>query len=129
MATSGDYRNFFEVDGIRYSHTLDPRTGRPVAHNVASVTVIAESTAQADGYATAINVLGAEEGLKLAERQNLAVLVIIRQEEGFTALTSTALEAYLKVDEKKPRKKIAQKAQKGDLLNEETKIYRRKEKP
>jgi FAD:protein FMN transferase len=100
MATSGDYRNFFEVDGVRYSHTIDPRTGMPVTHNVASVTVIAKSTAMADGYATAINVLGAEEGMKLAENQNLAVLVIIEGQDGFTSLSSSAMAAHLKTNEK-----------------------------
>lgn len=105
MATSGDYRNFFEVDGVRYSHTIDPRTGWPVNHNVASVTVIAKSAAMADGYATAINVLGVEEGLRLAEDQNLAVLVIIKEEGGFSEQSSAALKAYLKVDEKQTGEK------------------------
>ena len=105
MATSGDYRNFFEVDGVRYSHTIDPRTGWPVNHNVASVTVIAKSAAMADGYATAINVLGVVEGLRLAEDQNLAVLVIIKEEDGFSEQSSAALKAYLKVDEKQTGEK------------------------
>ncbi|MCZ6502833.1 MAG: FAD:protein FMN transferase [Gammaproteobacteria bacterium] len=95
MATSGDYRNYFEVDGERYSHTIDPRTGRPITHNVASVTVLDPSAAIADGYATAINVLGVEEGLNLAQAQNLAVLVIIKTEDGFKERTSLALDVYL----------------------------------
>jgi len=95
MATSGDYRNYFEVDGKRYSHTIDPRTGRPITHNVASVTVLGPSAAIADGYATAINVLGVEEGLNLAQAQNLAVLVIIKTEDGFTERWSPALDVYL----------------------------------
>ena len=60
IATSGDYRNYFEKDGKRYSHTIDPRTGRPITHTLASVSVIAESTMKADGWATALMVLGAE---------------------------------------------------------------------
>ncbi len=95
MATSGDYRNYFEVDGARYSHTIDPRTGRPITHNIASVTVLSPSAAMADGYATAINVLGAEQGLALAQAQNLAVLVIIKTEDGFREQLSQALDTYL----------------------------------
>ncbi len=95
MATSGDYRNYYEVDGIRYSHTIDPRSGRPITHSVVSVSVIAPSAALADGYATAIDVLGKEAGLALAEAQNLAVLVITRTDSGFEELSSTALDAYL----------------------------------
>ena len=95
MATSGDYRNYFEVDGKRYSHTIDPRTGRPITHNVASVTVLAASAAVADGYATAINVLGVEKGLSLARQLDLAVLVLVKQEDGFIERSSPALDDYL----------------------------------
>jgi thiamine biosynthesis lipoprotein len=95
MATSGDYRNFFESNGNRYSHTIDPRTGWPIRHPVASVTVIAPTAVLADGYATAIDVLGLEEGLQLAEAQNLAVLVIIKTEDGFEERSSSALDAYM----------------------------------
>ncbi|MEY3018464.1 MAG: hypothetical protein RL336_1599, partial [Pseudomonadota bacterium] len=63
VATSGDYYNFFTVDSVRYSHTIDPRTGRPVTHSLASVTVVADSCAEADAFATAIDVLGPEQGL------------------------------------------------------------------
>ncbi|MFT5209148.1 MAG: thiamine biosynthesis lipoprotein [Flavobacterium sp.] len=83
MATSGDYRNYFEVDGSRYSHTISPISGRPITHNVASVTVIDPSTAMADGYATAINVMGVDAGMKMSEELNLAVLMIIKTENGF----------------------------------------------
>lgn len=95
MATSGDYRNYFEVDGERFSHTLDPSTGYPITHNVASVTVLAETAAAADGYATAINVMGEESGLSLANEINLAVLVIIKSDVGFETRTSEAFDAYL----------------------------------
>lgn len=93
MATSGDYRNYFEVDGQRYSHTISPVTGRPITHNVASVTVLAETTTMADGYATAINVMGAEKGLAMAERQSLAVLVILKTENGFEERYSEKFKA------------------------------------
>ncbi|WP_283435320.1 FAD:protein FMN transferase [Neorhodopirellula lusitana] len=78
MATSGDYRNYFEVDGKRYSHTLNPTTGKPIEHSLASVTVIAESCAKADGWATALNVAGLEPAMQLAKDQGLDTLLIHR---------------------------------------------------
>ncbi|MBD3646594.1 MAG: FAD:protein FMN transferase, partial [Pseudomonadales bacterium] len=98
MATSGDYRNYFEVDGVRYSHTIDPITGWPIEHNLASVTVLADSTTWADGMATAINVLGVERGLDLAQDQGLAVQVIIKTEDGFEERVSPAFEALSETD-------------------------------
>lgn len=95
MATSGDYRNYFEVEGVRYSHTIDPMSGRPIEHNTASVTVIAESAAYADGLATAINVMGADRGLQLAKQQNLAVYIIIKTSDGFESQYSDAFKPYL----------------------------------
>jgi len=99
MATSGDYRNYFEVDGIRYSHTLDPTTGYPITHNVVSVTVLAETTALADGYATAIDVMGAETGMALANRQNLPIFVILRNGSEFTTQSSVAFDEYMAAHE------------------------------
>src|SRR5690606_13659632 len=78
MATSGDYRNYYEKDGKRVSHTIDARSGRPITHNLASVSVLHESAMMADGYATALSVLGPDEGLALAEKLNLAVYLIVR---------------------------------------------------
>lgn len=95
MATSGDYRNYFEVDGKRYSHTIDPETGMPITHNLASVTVLDASTARADGLATAINVMGSERGLALANSHNIPIMVIIKEAGGFVAETSTAFDEYL----------------------------------
>lgn len=83
LATSGDYRNFFEVDGKRYSHTIDPKTGRPVTHDLASVSVLADDCLTADALATAIEVLGPERGLELAERADVPVYLIIREPAGF----------------------------------------------
>ncbi|MCZ6854224.1 MAG: FAD:protein FMN transferase, partial [Gammaproteobacteria bacterium] len=83
VATSGDYRIFFEDSGRRYSHTIDPRTGYPVTHNLASVTVLHESAMWADGYATALNVLGPVHGLELATERELAALFVVRTENGF----------------------------------------------
>ncbi|MFD0979694.1 FAD:protein FMN transferase [Tropicimonas aquimaris] len=82
MATSGDYRNFFEQDGVRYSHLIDPTTGRPVTHRATSVTVLAESGMVADALATAMMVLGEDEGMAVAEANDLAVYFISRAEAG-----------------------------------------------
>lgn len=79
IATSGDYRAFYEVDGKRYSHTIDPRTGRPVEFRLASVSVITDNCMRADAMATAIMVLGPDEGYNLAISQQLPVLLIVRE--------------------------------------------------
>ena len=78
MATSGDYRNFFEHDGRFFSHTIDPRTGYPVTHIGASVTVVADTAAFADAAATALLVLGPEAGMELAERESIAAYFLLR---------------------------------------------------
>ncbi|MFC2088141.1 FAD:protein FMN transferase [Calditrichota bacterium] len=67
VATSGDYRNFYEVDGKIYSHTINPKTGKPVTHRLASVTIVAPNCMQADALATAALVMGAEKGIELIE--------------------------------------------------------------
>lgn len=95
MATSGDYRNYFEKDGKRYSHTIDPATGRPVQHTLASVTVIAETAAEADAWATALDVLGPEKGRSLAESMDLAAFFIVREGEGFRAYHTPSFESFL----------------------------------
>ena len=82
MATSGDYRNFFEQDGIRYSHTIDPRTGRPVTHDLASVTVLHPSAMLADAWATGLLVLGPDEGYTTALENGLATYFIVHDDEG-----------------------------------------------
>lgn len=83
MATSGDYRNFFEKNDLTYSHTIDPRTAQPVAHHLASVTVLHTSAMQADGLATLLTVLGPEEGMAFASEHHLAVFFIVRADDGF----------------------------------------------
>lgn len=83
IATSGDYLNYFEYKGQRYSHTLNPKTGKPITHNLASVSVIDPSCMTADGYATAIDVLGPVKGYELAERLNIPVYMILRDSGKF----------------------------------------------
>lgn len=92
IATSGDYRNYFEKDGKRFSHTIDGRTGYPVKHNLASVSVLHESVAMADAWATALTVLGAEVGLKLAEDNQVAAYFIVRTKSGFEQYSSSHFE-------------------------------------
>jgi thiamine biosynthesis lipoprotein len=82
LATSGDYRNFIERDGIRISHTIDPRTGRPISHDLASVSVIHASCMTADALATALGVLGPDEGFDLAERQDIPAYFLVRIADG-----------------------------------------------
>lgn len=95
LATSGDYRNYREVAGERVSHIVDPRTGRSIGHRVASATVVHRDCATADGLATAMLVLG-EAGLHLAERQGWAVLLLVRDGDGFREVPSTAFERLLR---------------------------------
>ncbi|HJM38639.1 MAG TPA: FAD:protein FMN transferase [Planctomycetota bacterium] len=84
MATSGDYRNYRVVDGKRISHTIDPRSGRPIEHNLASVSILAQDCTTADALATAVMVLGPEKGMELIESlSGVACLLILRVEEGF----------------------------------------------
>ncbi|WP_232824712.1 FAD:protein FMN transferase [Algibacillus agarilyticus] len=95
IATSGDYRNYFEQDGTRFSHTIDPVTAKPITHKLASVTVIHDSAMMADGFATAINVLGTEKGLAFAEKNNLAIYLVIKSPQGFEVKYSKAFSPYL----------------------------------
>jgi thiamine biosynthesis lipoprotein len=83
FATSGDYRNYFVRDGVRYSHVLDPRTGRPITNRVVSVSIRAPDCTLADGLATAVMVMGAEAGLALVERlDDVEGLVVVETPEG-----------------------------------------------
>nr|WP_290673829.1 MULTISPECIES: FAD:protein FMN transferase [unclassified Halomonas] len=88
VATSGDYRNYFEVDGQRFSHTIDPRTGRPVTHQLASVSVFHPSNAWADAWATALLVLGEEEAMQVARENSLKVLMLVRKDDGWRSIAS-----------------------------------------
>ncbi len=95
VTTSGDYRNFFEHNGERFSHIIDPRTGRPVAHGLASVTVLHPSTTWADAYATGLLVLGPGQAMAVAEEHGLKIILITRSDDGFRTEKSPAMRAYL----------------------------------
>ena len=99
MATSGDYKNFFEQDGVRYSHIIDPTTGRPITHRTTSVTVLADNAMLADAWATAMLALGQDKGMKLAEQHKLAVFFISRDvtggEDAYITVQSSAFNDAL----------------------------------
>ena len=79
VATSGDYRNFFQIGEERYAHGIDPRTGRPVPWTLGSVTVLAESAMRADALATALMILGPDDAMALARSENIAALLLVRE--------------------------------------------------
>ena len=92
VATSGDYRNYFEHQGQRFSHTIDARTGRPVRHNLAAVTVIDASAAYADAMATALLVLGPDAGPALAEKLHVAAYFLVRDQTDIREITTTEFD-------------------------------------
>ncbi|EIL94735.1 protein involved in thiamine biosynthesis [Rhodanobacter spathiphylli B39] len=96
VATSGDYRHVFEDNGRFYSHHIDPRSGWPVPHEVASVSVLANECMQADPLGTMLSVLGAEHGMAYAREHGLAVLMIVRTAQGFEQRMSPAFAAELR---------------------------------
>lgn len=95
LATSGDYRNYREVDGERFSHIMDPRTGRPIRHRLVSVSVAHPSCMMADAWATALLVLGEDAGPETAARLDLAALFLVREGDRHRELTSPAFELLL----------------------------------
>lgn len=95
VTTAGDYHDYFEKNGERFSHTIDPRSGRPVAHKLASVTVIASNAMLADGYDTVLEVLGPEEGFRFAEQHKLAAYFIVREGDHFVSRHTSQMSRYL----------------------------------
>ena len=95
MATAGDYYQYFEQDGQRYSHIIDPVTGKPISHNLASVSVIHPSSMTADGLSTALLVMGDEKGMAFAEQHQIAVYMIVRDGDKFVSKMSSAFHPYL----------------------------------
>jgi len=96
VATSGDYRIYFEADGQRFSHIIDPDTGNPINHKLVSVTVIHSSSMTADGLSTAMMVMGEEKALAFAEKNNLAAYIISKGENGFIEQSTVKFMQYLK---------------------------------
>jgi len=96
VATSGDYRNYFELDGQRFSHIIDPETGKPINHNLVSVTVIHPSSMTADGLSTTLMVMGTDQGMAFATKNNLAALFIYKTDNGFSELFTVKFKQYLK---------------------------------
>lgn len=96
MATSGNYRNYFEDEqGKRLSHIIDRKTLRPIDHNLASITVLHPSTMTADGLSTGLFVLGAEKALAVAEREQLAIFLIIKTANGYETKMSSKFAELL----------------------------------
>ncbi len=94
VSTSGEYRDYYERDGKRYSHTIDPRTRRPLDRKPGSVVVVAPSTAQADAWATALNVLGPRDGFSLATQRHLPVMFIEREGEQWRSHATAEFERH-----------------------------------
>ncbi|MCK7458139.1 FAD:protein FMN transferase [Idiomarina aminovorans] len=99
LATSGDYRNYYEENGRRYSHIIDPATGSPIQHNLVSASVYADDTMSADAYATALLVAGTDKAKVFSEKHNLAVMLIYKTEDGFDEYISDAFEPLLSKQE------------------------------
>ena len=95
IATSGDYRNFFEHEGQRYSHLINPLTGYPIQHDLVSVTVVHGSAMMADAWATALTVMGSTQALAVAEQRDLAVYLLRRSGNELETLTSSAMTQWL----------------------------------
>ena len=95
ISTSGSYRNYYELDGQRISHVIDPQTGRPITHKLVSVTVIAPTALEADGWDTGLMVLGTEKAQQVVREQGLAVYMIMKEGDGFTTWMSPQFRAFL----------------------------------
>lgn len=95
VATSGDYRNYFEKNGVRYSHIINPIIGKPISHRLVSVTVVDKTATMADGLATAITVLGPEKGLAFAQDNGISAYLLVKTDFGFEESYSDAFQPYL----------------------------------
>ena len=95
IATSGDYRNYFEEAGVRYSHTIDPATGKPINHKLASVTVLRPTCAEADALATAFSVMGEQRAYAFALANDIDAYFIAKTDSGFEELMTPGFKARL----------------------------------
>lgn len=98
ISTSGSYRNYYELDGKRISHVIDPQTGQPITHNLVSVTVISPTALEADGWDTGLMVLGPKKAQEVARREGLAVYMIVKEGERFVPWMSPQFAAFLVQD-------------------------------
>ncbi|NVK03135.1 MAG: FAD:protein FMN transferase [Oceanospirillaceae bacterium] len=101
IATSGDYRNYFEENGVRFSHTIDPATARPITHRLASVTVLRPTCAEADALATTLMVLGDEAGFEFAKERGIAAYFLVKDAEsdGFVEKATVEFEQFVQTQE------------------------------
>ncbi|HSG02759.1 MAG TPA: FAD:protein FMN transferase [Marinobacterium sp.] len=101
IATSGDYRNYFEENGVRFSHTIDPKTARPITHRLASVTVLRPTCAEADALATALMVMGDEAGFEFARERGIAAYFLVKDpdSDGFIERATTEFENFVQTEE------------------------------
>lgn len=95
ISTSGSYLNYYEVDGKRISHIINPQTGRPIEHNLVSVSVIATTAMEADAWDTGLMVLGTEKAKQVAQKEGLAVYLITMGEQGFETWKSPQFKTFL----------------------------------
>ncbi|WP_434471165.1 FAD:protein FMN transferase [Aeromonas veronii] len=95
LSTAGSYRNYYEIDGQRYSHIIDPATGQPVTHKLVSASVITPTALEADALDTALMVMGSEVGMAFAKQHQLAAYLIIKTEQGFKAKYTPQFAHYL----------------------------------
>ncbi|WP_312950888.1 FAD:protein FMN transferase ApbE [Superficieibacter sp.] len=95
ISTSGSYRNYYELDGKRISHVIDPQSGRPIEHRLVSVTVIAPSALEADSWDTGLMVLGPQQAKEVAREQGLAVYMIVKEGDGFTTWMSPQFASFV----------------------------------
>ena len=95
VATSGDYLNYFEKEGVRYSHLIDSKTGKPIKHNLASVTVLNKNCSSADALATAINVMGPTIGYNFALDKKLPIFMIVRVGNDFVEKMTPEFEKFI----------------------------------
>jgi len=101
ISTSGSYSNYYELDGKRISHIIDPATGHPITHKLVSATVIAPTALEADGWDTGLMVLGTQKAMALAEKEHLAVYLITKTHDGFETHMTPQFKAYLRDPEKR----------------------------
>ena len=94
VATSGEYKNYFSKDGTKYSHIINPKNGMPITHSTKSVTVVDKNAMSADGWATALIAMGSEVGLKVAEKEKIAVMFIDQVEDKLLKIKSSEFKFF-----------------------------------